>query len=81
MGHQGPARKRAVNLSLNDELVRQARLYTGNLSGTLEILLEDFVARERARLRQEDAALDRVVLALGAFHAEQGLLSDEFSEL
>ena len=66
---------------LNDDLVRQARLYTRNLSGTLEDLLAEFVARERVRRRDEDAALDRVVAALGAFHDEHGLSSDEFTAL
>jgi antitoxin CcdA len=73
--------KRAINVSLNDDLVRQARLYTRNLSGTLEDLLEDFVMREHARRRDEDAALDRAIGALNAFHAEHGLLADEFSAL
>jgi antitoxin CcdA len=76
-----PQVKRAINLSLNNELVEQARRYTGNLSGTLEVLLEEFVAREEARRRAEDAALDRVVAAFGEFHARHGLLSDEFSGL
>jgi antitoxin CcdA len=75
------ASKRAINVSLNNDLVRQARLYTRNLSGTLEDLLDEFVTRERARRRDEDAALDRVISAFDAFHAEHGLLSDEFSVL
>jgi antitoxin CcdA len=71
----------AINVSLNEDLVRQARLYTRNLSGTLEDLLEDFVLRERARRRDADAALNRVVDAFSALHTEHGLLSDEFSAL
>ena len=81
MSYDRTALKRAINVSLNDDLVRQARLYTQNLSGTLEGLLDAFVARERARRRDEDAALDRVVGAFSAFHTEHGLLSDEFSAL
>lgn len=81
MGHDRAALKRAINVSLNEDLIRQARLYTRNLSGTLEDLLRDFVAREHERHRQADAALDRVIDALSAFHAEHDLLSDEFSAL
>ncbi len=81
MGHVRTAAKRPINVSLNDDLVRQARLYTSNLSGTLEDLLRDFVDRERARRRTEDAALDRVIDGLNEFHREHGLLSDEFSSL
>ena len=81
MSFDRTASKRAINVSLNDDLVRQAKLYTRNLSGTLEELLDDFVTRERARRHDEDAALDRVVGALNAHHAEHGLLSDEFPSL
>ncbi|MBS0560256.1 MAG: type II toxin-antitoxin system CcdA family antitoxin [Proteobacteria bacterium] len=34
-------------MSLNDDLVRQARLYTRDLSGTLEDLVAEFVERHR----------------------------------
>ncbi len=81
MSYDRTAAKRAINVSLNADLVRQARLYTRNLSGTLEDLLGDFVASERARRREEDTAIDQVIGALNAFHAERGLLSDEFSAL
>ncbi len=81
MGYDRTAPKRAINVSLNDDLVRQARLYTRNLSGTLEDLLQDFVEREHARRRAEDAAMDAVIDGLSAFHRAHGLLSDEFSSL
>ncbi|WP_428395342.1 type II toxin-antitoxin system CcdA family antitoxin [Lichenicoccus sp.] len=81
MGYDRLASKRAINVSLNDDLVRQARLYTRNLSGTLEDLLGDFVDRERARRRDEDAVLDQVIDGFSLFHGEHGLLSDEFSLL
>lgn len=81
MGYDRTAQKRPINVSLNEDLVRQARLFTRNLSGTLEDLLRDFVVHERARRRAEDAALDQVINAVDAFHREHGLLSDEFSSL
>ncbi len=78
MGSQGTGSKRPINVSLNDDLVRRARLYTHNLSGTIEELLGDFVAREHASRRDDDAVLDQVMDGFGAFHREHGLLSDEF---
>jgi antitoxin CcdA len=81
MGYDRTAPKRPINVSLNDDLVRQARLYTRNLSGTLEDLLSDFITREHARRRAEDAALDQVIDGFSAFHRDHGLLSDEFSAL
>jgi antitoxin CcdA len=81
MGYNRTAPKRALNITLNDDLIRQARLYTRNLSGTLEDLLQDFVERERARRRAEDAVMDQVIDGLNAFHRAHGLLSDEFSSL
>ncbi len=81
MAYDRTAPKRAINVSLNDDLVRQARAYTRNLSGTIEDLLADFVAREQDRRRAEDAAVDRVIESFNAFHRQHGLLSDEFSTL
>ena len=68
-------------MSLNDDLVRQARLYTRNLSGTLEDLLSNFVDHERGRRRDEDAVLDQVIDGFSLLHSEHGLLSDKFSSL
>lgn len=80
MGFDRTAPKRAINVTLNDDLVRQASAYSQDLSATLESLLDDFVTREHERRRDKDAALDRVIAAFNAFHAEHGLLSDEFSD-
>lgn len=38
--------KRAVNLTLNSDLVAQAKALSGNLSGKVEALLAEFVASE-----------------------------------
>jgi antitoxin CcdA len=81
MGYDRTAPKRAINVSLNDDLVRQARAHTRNLSGTIEDLLGEFVAREQDRKRAEDATVDRIVEGFNSFHRQHGLLSDEFSGL
>jgi antitoxin CcdA len=42
-------RKRAVNLTLSEDLVEEVKTVTDNLSGTVESLLADFISRERDR--------------------------------
>ncbi len=81
MGHARSASKRPINVSLDEELVRTARLLTSNLSGTLEGLLREFVTREQTHRRAQDDAVAEVIDSLNAFHRTHGLLSDEFSSL
>ncbi len=81
MGYARSASKRPTNVSLDEALVQQARLLTTNLSGTLEDLLREFVAREQGRRLAEDVVVDEVIDSLNAFHRTHGLLSDEFSSL
>jgi antitoxin CcdA len=49
MGYDQTAPKRAVNMSLNGDLVQRARALTGNLSETVEGLLASYVDAEEAR--------------------------------
>ncbi len=75
------APRRAVNLSLNGDLLARAKRMTKNLSATVEELLASYVQQEQLRRRAEDEALDQVILALDDFHTRNGFLSDEFSTL
>ena len=75
------APRRAVNLSLNEDLVARAKKSTRNLSATVEELLAGYVQQEQARRRVEDEALDQVITALNEFNERHGFLSDEFSNL
>ena len=53
----GTERKRAVNLTLSEDVVAQARNYTPNLSATVEELLADYVVdRRQARQGAEEMA-------------------------
>lgn len=81
MGYSRPASKRPTNITLDEDLVRQARLLTPNLSSTVEGLLREFVTREQARRAAEDVAVAEVIDGFNAYHAQHGLLSDEFSAL
>ncbi len=76
--YKADAPRKPVNLSLNEDLVAQARGLTRNLSGKVEELLAAYVAAERARRRAEDAELEAVIDALNEFHEKHGLLSDDF---
>ncbi len=73
--------RRAVNLSLNEELVARAKKSTRNLSATVEELLAGYVQQEQARRRAEDEKLDEVISALNAFNEQHGFLSDDFPNL
>ncbi len=80
-GYDRNAGRKAVNLSLNPDLVARAKELTRNLSATVEDLLAGFVRQEQARQRAEDERLQEVIAALNLWHDEHGLLSDEFPSL
>ncbi|MBI2749928.1 MAG: type II toxin-antitoxin system CcdA family antitoxin [Burkholderiales bacterium] len=76
-----PPRKRAVNLTLNEALVGQARMYTNNLSATLETLLTEFVAAQQAAHSTHQHAADLCAADWNAVHAAVGSFADEHSTL
>ena len=75
------ARKRAVNLTLNEDLVAQARSMTGNLSAVIESLLAAFVAEEKQRRAAESQLVQATVAAWNRFGDEHGSFADEHSTL
>lgn len=75
------AQKRAVNLTLNADLVAQAKALTGNLSGKVEALLAEFVASEHERLGCRRRELARAAEEWRAFVDVHGSIADEFSTL
>ena len=75
------SRKRAVNLTLNEALVAQAKTYTGNLSATIEELLAGFVAEQtHARLAHQQQAIESADFWNAVSNA-QGSFADEHSTL
>jgi antitoxin CcdA len=68
-GYRGKARKRAVKLTLNEDLLHQAKSMTDNLSGIVESLLWEFVA------------LETTVAVWNDFDARIGSFADEYSSL
>ena len=75
------AHKRAVNLTLSDSVVAEARSYTTNLSATVEALLTDYVvAQERAQATRQQQA-NTWCADWNAVHASVGSFADEHSTL
>jgi antitoxin CcdA len=75
------ARKRPVNLTLNEDLVTQARKLTDNLSGVVESLLSDYVEHER---RQQVAKANSAAASAAMwndFNGKHGSIADEYSPL
>lgn len=75
------ARKRPVNLTLNEDLVVQARELTDNLSGVVESLLADFVEHERRKRVAKNKTLEATIATWNAFNDKFGSFADEYSTL
>ncbi|HWJ34123.1 MAG TPA: type II toxin-antitoxin system CcdA family antitoxin [Steroidobacteraceae bacterium] len=75
------ARKRPVNLTLNEDLVHQARAITDNLSGVVESLLSDFVAQERKAQLAKMKTVKSTIATWNEFNSKLGSIADEYSSL
>jgi len=75
------ARKRPVNLTLNEDLVEQVKGITDNLSGVVESLLSGFVEQERKHQLAKAKAIESTIAAWNAFNAKIGSFADEYSSL
>lgn len=75
------ARKRAVNLTLNEDMVAQAKCMTANLSNVVEQLLADYVAQQH--LARQDKLHNAQIAAQGwnEFNERAGAFADEHSTL
>jgi antitoxin CcdA len=74
-------RKRPVNLTINPALIAQAKLFTDNLSATMESLLAEFVATQQNAQRNRQEAADECAAHWNAVHASIGSFADEHSTL
>lgn len=75
------ARKRAVNLTLNEDLVAQARKVTDNLSAVVETLLADYITQERLRRAAEVDAVRETIGVWNRFAERNGSFADDHSTL
>ena len=74
-------RKRAVNLTLNEGLVAQAKTYTSNLSATMEELLAAYVSQQQKACLTRQQQADACASGWNAVHGAIGSFADEHSTL
>ena len=79
-------RKRPVNLTLNEDLVRQAKSMTNNLSSVVDRLLVEFVSKERRERLARSEAVEQTVALWNQFNSDQfksrkSSFADEYSTL
>ena len=75
------ARKRPVNLTLNEELVSQAKGMTNNLSGVVEQLLADYVMKQNNARQEKVHHAEVAAQAWNTFNEHSGSFADEHSTL
>jgi len=75
------ARKRAVNLTLNEDLVARARSMTDNLSSVVESLLVDFLVREQHKRVEAVEAAKNTCSVWNRFYEKHGSPADEYTNL
>ena len=73
--------KKPVNMTLSENLVRDVRQLTSNLSETVETLLCSFVEQERQRLGDKERRIDASIRALNEHDKKYGVWGEEYSEL
>lgn len=81
MNHVARSPKRPVNLTLSEDVVREARLLTRNLSETVETLLADYVEAERARHVDRERRIENTIDAAIAHYEEFGIIGAEHSPI
>lgn len=74
-------RKRPVNLTLNEELVAQAKGMTNNLSGVVEQLLADYVTKQNNARQEKLRSAEVAAQAWNTFNERSGSFADEHSTL
>jgi antitoxin CcdA len=81
MNHVPRGPKKPVNMTLSEDLVRDARRLTRNLSETVEMLLANYIDDERHRQAEHQQRLDESLRLIQAHQEEFGLWGQEFSTL
>lgn len=74
-------RKRAVNLTLNEDLVSQAKGMTSNLSSVVEQLLADYVLKQNNARQEKLRNAAAAAQAWNTFNEQSGSFADEHSTL
>lgn len=74
-------RKRPFNLLLSEVNVQQARSYTDSLSATVDLLLADYVTRQKEAVLAKQQLGDAISEAWNQFNATHGSFADDYSTL
>ena len=75
------ARKRAVNLTLNEDIVAQAKALTPNLSAVVETLLSGYVVQMQREKLSRQEQVKQVAGLWNGFNEQSGSFADEYSTL
>ena len=75
------AKKRAVNLTLNEDLLANVREVAPNLSSVVESLLADYLMRERQQRAAQAKIVESTVALWNKFADDQGSFADDHSTL
>lgn len=75
------AKKRPVNLSLNEALVVEVKRFTDNLSATIEGLMTQFVQAKKIEQVNRQTAANRLAEGWNTVLAKEGSFADEHSTL
>jgi antitoxin CcdA len=76
-----PAGKRAVNLTLNEHLVTEAKRFTDNLSATVESLVMQFVQTKKIEQLSRQEMADQCARGWNEFADIHGSFADEYCTL
>jgi antitoxin CcdA len=71
--------KKPVNMTLSEDLVREARRFTSNLSETVEALLAEHVAAETRKREDKDRLTKNTIEMAIAHYEEFGIIGAEHS--
>jgi post-segregation antitoxin (ccd killing protein) len=74
-------RKRPVNLTLNGNLVAQAKVYTNNLSATIDPMLAEFVSQQQQTQHGRQHAANACADDWNAVHTSVCSFADGHSTL
>jgi antitoxin CcdA len=81
LGYKLDARKRAVNLTLNEDLLIHVREVTDNLSSVVEVLLAEYLAKKRNERAAQIKIVESTVAMWNQFADENGSFADDHSTL
>ncbi len=81
LGYNVDARKRAVNLTLNEDLLAHVREMTDNLSSVVESLLAEYLARKTQERAARVSVVESTVAMWNQFADEHGSFADDHSTL